>query len=355
MSVRHIMLTFGRLERGGAEMRFLEVCRAIAVRSLPYRFTIYVVSGQPGQLDDAFRATGAKIVFGKPGAAAVPDLAAACRRERPDVLHANGGLGAAFFMLAGWIARVPLRVANLHSMGYDERGIGRSLRSQIYRPMLHWFAHAVVGVAEGIRQLSRTPAHQWRTIYHGLEKTDFERLRAAPSNFLSVLVLGRLVEAKNPVRMLPVIESLLRSGRKNVELRFVGGGPLADVISREVEARGLTQVVRLVGVTDDPLMAASQASVLALPSKREGLPGVVLEALSVGTPVVASDLPGVREIASHVMGVTSMSADADDVEWASALENAATLDRAAIALSFAGSPFQMQKHLRQLESLWLGD
>jgi glycosyltransferase involved in cell wall biosynthesis len=53
-----------------------------------------------------------------------------------------------------------------------------------------------------------------------------------------------------------------------------------------------------------------------LPSLKEGLPGVVLEACAAGAPVLASDLPGVREIAAQLPGVEFLSLSAGDREWA---------------------------------------
>jgi glycosyltransferase involved in cell wall biosynthesis len=59
---------------------------------------------------------------------------------------------------------------------------------------------------------------------------------------------------------------------------------------------GLDANVRFLGARDDipDLMVA--ADVFALPSRWEGLPGAVIEAMALETPVVATDLPGVREV-----------------------------------------------------------
>src|SRR5690606_31497974 len=58
------------------------------------------------------------------------------------------------------------------------------------------------------------------------------------------------------------------------------------------------------------------ADVLLLPSLREGIPGVVLEACVIGVPVLATDLPGVREIGNRLEGVYFLSLAESDAEWA---------------------------------------
>ena len=55
---------------------------------------------------------------------------------------------------------------------------------------------------------------------------------------------------------------------------------------------------------------------MLFPSLWEGLPGVVLEACAAETRTLASDLPGVQEIAEHSPLVTSLSLEADDRQWA---------------------------------------
>ena len=81
------------------------------------------------------------------------------------------------------------------------------------------------------------------------------------------------------------------------------------------------------GVRDDVPQLLKTADVLLLPSIHEGLPGVVLEACASGTPVLASDLPGVREIASRLPLVRYLPLTAADEEWADS--GAGTVERGA--------------------------
>ncbi len=69
--------------------------------------------------------------------------------------------------------------------------------------------------------------------------------------------------------------------------------------------------VRLVGVTDRVPELLAAADLLVLASEREGLPGALVEALAVTTPVVAQDLPGVREVLGDTLGSLVPPGDTD--------------------------------------------
>jgi len=104
---------------------------------------------------------------------------------------------------------------------------------------------------------------------------------------------------------------------------------------------------------DVPLNLGS-AHVLLVTSTREGLPGVVLESLAIGVPVVASELPGTEWIASEVTsGVTLCDLGDVDSRWVRALLDAADQsDRADIQSRFDEAPFTIGKVVPMFEHLW---
>jgi glycosyltransferase involved in cell wall biosynthesis len=137
--------------------------------------------------------------------------------------------------------------------------------------------------------------------------------------------VGRLAPAKNHGRLLEIFAAI-RNGSPSSWLLVVGEGtdnPEGEVV-RAVGRLGIEDRVLFLGFrTDVPrLLKASDA--LLLPSRWEGLPGVVLEACAAGLPVLATDLPGVREIASRLEGVRSLPLSASDAQWAAAAEQVVT-------------------------------
>ena len=112
-----------------------------------------------------------------------------------------------------------------------------------------------------------------------------------------ILGVGRLAPQKRWDRLLAAVSKL-----EGVPLVILGEGPLRGELAAQAEALGAR--LHLLGHVAEPLAAMAQARVVALTSDYEGVPGVLREALSVGTPVVTTDSsPAVAEIvASPALG-----------------------------------------------------
>lgn len=104
-----------------------------------------------------------------------------------------------------------------------------------------------------------------------------------------VLGVGRLVAAKN-FELLVRAFSIVR-GSVHARLVILGEGPERRKLERLIDRLDLTAHVKLPGYTDNPYSFMRQADVLALSSRWEGLPTVLVEAMAVGTPVVSVDCP----------------------------------------------------------------
>lgn len=108
-----------------------------------------------------------------------------------------------------------------------------------------------------------------------------------------MLGVGRLVRQKRWDRLVAALPAL------NVPAVILGEGPERAALVAQAAALGVADRLQLPGHAADPLPAMAMARLLVLPSDFEGVPGVLREALSVGTPVVATDSsPAVREIVS---------------------------------------------------------
>lgn len=353
--MKSVLITLGRLNVGGAEMRTLQLLREIQAQGLPVRPTVYVVSGQPGTLDLAYQAAGAELIFGKMGIPGLLDLYRTCKRLNPDVLHVSALLASGFYTLIGSLAGVPVRISHMRNTGYDRNDLPMRLRNSIFRVFLNTFSTVVIGVCDGARLFAGTSVRKWRTVYNGIDlQTGGDTTVDAP-NRLDILFLGRLHLAKNPLRALRVIEAVRRTvDGRGALLHFVGRveGKLGDQVVKEIEARGLQDAVVLHGETDAPLEAIRRSSILLLTSTREGLPGVVLEALSCGLPVVASRIPGVEEIAARTAGVAIVGLEDTDETWADAVLAQAQVDHALVASAFQTSPFQIDSFVKSITDLW---
>ena len=134
-----------------------------------------------------------------------------------------------------------------------------------------------------------------------------------------VLCAGRLSPEK---RFETAIDALhaLAAGGSALELRIAGEGPCAADLRARAAAGPAAARIRFLGPTT-PAETARQmrsAAALVLSSEREGCPNVLLEAMALGTPILAADIPAVRELIEP--GVTgTLFAGGDPAELANAL------------------------------------
>jgi glycosyltransferase involved in cell wall biosynthesis len=351
------VITIGRLAVGGAELRLLQVVRSIQERRLPVQCTVFVVSGERGPLDADFLAAGAAVVFGRPGLRGLRPLWSLCRRLRPQVLHVNAEMAAGFYGLAGLAAGVPLRVAHLHSMA-RRRGLAEWLKELVYGLATNLFCLGIIGVSTGSRA-GRLILRPWRTVYNGITPPTDEELGRTPlprrygTDRVRIAVLGRIQREKNVDRAIRIFAAFRRSA-PSAELHIIG--PYVDVRpeSLEAEARsaGVADAVHFHGSVASPFEYLTHASLLLLTSSVEGLPGVVLEALACGTPVVSSDVPGAVEIADRTAGVVCLSLAESDERWAAAMTASLATSRQAVRSAFRSSTFMTDRFVRELLGLW---
>jgi glycosyltransferase involved in cell wall biosynthesis len=115
-----------------------------------------------------------------------------------------------------------------------------------------------------------------------------------------LLFIGNLVPVKGLDSLVHSCSLLMRSGTE-FTCYLIGHGPLRPILERQIERLQLGERVRLMGPRPHEQLPDwfRAASVFVLPSRSEGLPTVLLEALASGTPYVASRVGGIPEL-SHL-------------------------------------------------------
>lgn len=133
---------------------------------------------------------------------------------------------------------------------------------------------------------------------------DLERFASGPlpGNVpLVFLFVGRLLRDKGVLELVEAARRL-RAGGVDCEFRIVGecgvDNPSAVPIS-DVERWAADGIIRYLGPSDDVRAQIAQSDCVVLPSYREGVPRSLLEAAAMGRPLIATDVPGCREVVDH--------------------------------------------------------
>jgi len=203
-------------------------------------------------------------------------------------------------------------------------------------------AAAAVTVSEYNADYLRTrfPAstHRLLTVRNGLRLDDFH-YRPPVQREPVVSAVGRLVEKKGFVILLEALALLNRAGRP-VRAVLAGAGPLEQLLREQVTLLGLGDLVDMPGPLPQHEVRAlvARSAVLAAPcitgsdGNVDGLPTVLIEAMALGTPVVATPVTGIPELVRD--GQTGlMVPERDPFELAAAL--ARVLDDNELAIRLA--------------------
>ena len=126
----------------------------------------------------------------------------------------------------------------------------------------------------------------------------------APPGTIVIGSVGRLDPVKDQAGLISAFELLRESlpeTREFLRLVIVGEGTQRSVLEAKITQLGLSDHVCLLGNRDDVPQILPEFDIFALSSIAEGMPGVLLEAMAAGLPVVATDVGGVSEVVSASM------------------------------------------------------
>jgi glycosyltransferase involved in cell wall biosynthesis len=135
-----------------------------------------------------------------------------------------------------------------------------------------------------------------------------------PAGPITVAFAGRLVETKG-IRTLVEAHARLRARGRDIRLIIAGIPDAANpssIPAHEIEGWSRQRNVSYLGFVDDIAALWASVHIAALPSHREGLPLSLLEAAACGRPLIATDVPGCRDIARP--DLNALLVPLDDVE-----------------------------------------
>jgi glycosyltransferase involved in cell wall biosynthesis len=115
------------------------------------------------------------------------------------------------------------------------------------------------------------------------------------SNKFKVCSIGRLEPVKDHLTLIRAVN--LSKFKSNIELIIVGEGTMKKEL--EIVANACNIQVNFMGYVSDPISTLVKCDLFVFPSRDEGLPGALIEAMAANIPCIASDIPGNSELVIH--------------------------------------------------------
>jgi glycosyltransferase involved in cell wall biosynthesis len=290
---------------GGNEKWMLTLARGLVRRGHEV-----VVSGRGGgEVARRMEAAGVRVSAIRPGAAL--DLPRALRfarwlrRERPDAVLLTSWKGGAWGAWAARRAGVPRVVVRLGIVRVPQRW-----------DAVRWFRHRVDAlivnapeIAEAWhRQAPWFPRDRIRVVLNGIDGISPDRAEAAgrlrreAGVDAGTLLIGAAGHVTHRKGFDVLLDAFARAGLVDARLVMVGDGPELARLQARARELGIAGRVHWLGRRDEVVGVLAGCDVFVLSSRNEGMANVMLEAMAAGTPVIASDVSGVR---------TALGADAD--------------------------------------------
>jgi glycosyltransferase involved in cell wall biosynthesis len=300
LKVCHVITGF---DTGGAERVLMQTVRRLDAR----RFTSQIVSLRPrGPLSADAERLGVEVthlgMWRRAGPLTLWKLTHLLRRARVQIVHAYLYDASLAVRIAGRVAGVPVVLTSTRaSLGYLP-----GVAWWVDRLTARWCDRVIAvsaSTAKFVVEVERIPREKVVVISNGVDLQRFRptdgaaarRALGIPSDAFVVACVGRLHELKGQRELLDAL-ALMRGQRPGLVCLFAGTGPDRLYLEARVRDLGLENICRFLGPVEQVETVYAAADVAVLPSRFEGMPNTVLEAMAMARPVVATAVDGSTEL-----------------------------------------------------------
>lgn len=227
----------------------------------------------------------------------VKEVKRVIKEYNPDIIHAHDMRASFIASLA--CGRIPL-VSHVHNNNFDSRGISAKAIAYLYAGLkakkIFWVSDSSFnGYAfhNALKQKSEV-------LYNIINIDALYSKMSLDKNIYTydVVYLGRLTEQKNPNRLLRVFRGLVDE-LPDVKIAVIGTGELENEVHKEAERLNLNSNVEFLGFQSNPYKILHDSKLMIMTSLWEGTPMCVLEAMSLGVPVVSTPTDGVKVVVEN--------------------------------------------------------
>lgn len=219
------------------------------------------------------------------------------KKIAPDLVHCHSSV-------AGFLGRLVVRnkiptVFTAHGWGFNTRvPFFQKWVAIVAEKIVSRYAKKIICVSLFVKNLGLryciAPEEKFKLIYNGIET---RKMGEKKDGVCNIIFIGRLAAPKQPLLLLEAVKNLDKQIQQHVHVDIVGDGPQKEALEKFINEYDLSSRVTLCGELkrDDVFARLCTSDVFVLLSEWEGFPLSILEAMSVGLPVIVSDVGGISE------------------------------------------------------------
>lgn len=233
---------------------------------------------------------------------------------RPDVIHTHLYV-LQYVMPASWGLKVKRRVHTIHNIAKEENlPIARKINFVFY----HLFKVIPVALSRLIQnsvlEEYKLKICQVPIVFNGvpldlcIKKNNYTRA----GDIVRILHIGRYFEQKNHLDMIRAMK-LVHDVFPNAVLELYGDGPLMNNAKELIDELDAHAYIKQCGTVCSPFQILNDSDIFILPSKYEGMPMTLIEAMGTGLPIVASDVGGIPDMIDNYHNGILCAPKIDDI------------------------------------------
>lgn len=217
------------------------------------------------------------------------------------IIHCHNPGTLFYGLIAAKWAKTPSIISTEHGFSNKILWRGRLKESMLYR-----YVDEIIAVSENLKELMienyKISPEKITLLPNGSpsakvneNKYNSRRTLGMPENIFNIGIIARLDPVKNHKMLLDAIYNIVKN-KLSVHLWIVGSGKEKEKIEKETKRLEIEEYVSLLGERNDVPIILNALDCLVLSSFSEGFPVTILEAMSAGLPIIATDVGGNREI-----------------------------------------------------------
>lgn len=283
---------------GGAET----MCETLSYKLKEFGCEVIVVSLYSTEtiITKRIRSNGIRVVFLNKKTGIQPsmilDLLKIFKEEKPNAIHTHL-YAAKYAVPAAILAGIKVRIHTIHSLADKECG----KYDRFFNKILFSFCNTVPVALSDVIQNSILKVYSLSkekvpVVFNGV---DFSK--CIPKNTykidktFTIIHIGRFNQAKNHFGLVSAF-SIFHKKYPKTKLWLLGDGELKKEIKDLVKEYDIEDAVVFLGKREDAFCFLNRADIFTLPSKYEGLPMTIIEAMGTGIPIVATKVGGIKDI-----------------------------------------------------------